>query len=200
MTVRTGQIASMSRPPSKMNFFIEREELEKLYHEEFFSIRDIADIYKCSKATIQKRMVILGIKRRPFINHNIQGRFKFCKTCNSRMPFHSRFKICKDCWTKKNGRERYPNGFLVSKKVTPFSKRKYKICGRCHKKIAHWNKTGYCTPCQNLPGMKKFIANTFCRRCGKAITGHGKTDFCKNCVTHRRKQNALEYPEIEIRV
>jgi len=175
-----------------LNSFVEREELEKLYHEEFFSIREIADICKCSKATIQRRMVAFNIKRRLFINHNVQGRIKYCKTCNSKMPFHSRFEICKNCWARKNGRERYPNGFLVSKKVTPFSKRKQKICERCRKKIAYWNKTGYCTFCWNLPGMKKFIANIFCKKCGKAITGHGKTDFCRNCVIRQRSNNALD--------
>jgi len=174
------------------NSFIERGELEKLYHEEFFSIREVADIYKCSKCTIHKRMIEYGIERRPFINHNTRGRLKFCKACNSKMPFHSRYKICKKCWAKKNGRERYPNGYLVSKKTTPFSKRKQKFCERCRERIAYWNKTGYCTSCWNLPGMKKYIANIFCKRCGKAITGHGKTGLCGSCVIRQRSNNALD--------
>jgi len=168
--------------------FIERETIEKLYHKENFSIREIADVYKCDKSTIHRRMIEYGIVRRQAINGAIRGKIKHCKSCNSEMPFHSKYKICKKCWAKKNGRERYPNGYLVSKKVRPFSKREQRACKRCRNKIAYWNKTGYCTSCWNLPGMKKHIENIFCKSCGKAITGHGKTSYCLKCAKNKRRK------------
>ncbi|MGE8053533.1 LAGLIDADG family homing endonuclease [Bacillus mycoides] len=50
--------------PAKIRGKVSKEELEKLYHENKMNIKQIAKLYRCSYHSIQKYMVLLGIKTR----------------------------------------------------------------------------------------------------------------------------------------
>lgn len=161
---------------------LNKANLEEMYHKEFLSIRDIADFLESDKSVIHRRMIRFEIPRRKA--HELRPDYNskvLCEKCGKPKLRHGRFKICKSCWDKKNGRERYLCGALVPLKFTPRPKRKFKACLNCKGKIASWNKTGYCSGCWKLSGMKKYIANIFCKSCGKAITGHSDTNKCHKC-------------------
>jgi len=162
--------------------------LEEMYHKEFLSIREIADILEVAKSIVHKRMISFEIPRRE--THELRPNYKVkvpCEKCGKQKLKFGRFKICTNCWDEENGRERYPCGVLVPLEFSPRPKRKFKVCLNCRGKITSWNKSGYCSGCWNLPGMKKDIANIFCKKCGKAITGHGETGKCHSCS--REKQH-----------
>lgn len=167
-----------------MNLEFIKSELEEMYIKEFLSIREIAEFIGCSRTTIHKKLKEFNIPRRKFNElRSFKGEVP-CIKCGELKPKCSNSKLCKDCWLIENNRERYPCGAIVPLRLSPRPKRKYDKCLNCKGWIASWNKSGYCTSCWNLPGMKKHIANVFCKKCGKAITGHGKTGFC---YKHSRK-------------
>ena len=161
--------------------------LEEMYHKEFFSIREIADFFEINKSIIYRKMITFNIPRRE--THEMRPDYKVkipCEKCGKLKLKFGRFKTCRDCWDKEKGRERYPCGALVPLRFTPRLKRRFKVCLNCRGKIASWNKSGYCSQCWKLPGMKKYIANVFCKNCGKAITGHGETGRCYKCSWNRK--------------
>jgi len=167
---------------------LNKAELTEMYHNEYLSIREIAYFLEVSRAMIHEKMIKFGIPRRkanelkPSYNEK-----RPCEKCGEPISIFGRYKICRNCWDKENGRERYPNGCLVPLKNTPRPKRKFKICLNCQGKIASWNRSGYCSKCWNLPGMKKYVSNVFCKKCGKTITGHGKTGKCLKCSRDRKR-------------
>jgi len=158
-----------------------------MYHREFLSIREIAELLDSDKSVIHREMVKFGIPRRE--THELKPDFKAkvpCEKCGEQKLRHSRYKICKNCWDKENKRERYPCGTLVPLRLMPRPKRKFKVCLNCREEIASWNKSGYCGSCYKLPGMKKYIAKIFCKKCGIFITGHGKAGLCHGCDMKKR--------------
>ena len=161
---------------------LNKTNLEEMYHKEFLSIREIAELLEVDKSVIHRRMIRLEIPRRE--THELKPDYKVkvpCEKCGKLKLRYGKYKLCKNCWDKENGRERYLCDALVPLKFTPRPKRKFKVCLNCRGKIASWNKSGYCSICWKLPGMKKYIANVFCKNCGKAITGHSDTGKCHKC-------------------
>ena len=161
---------------------LNKTNLEEMYCKEFLSIREIAEFIEVSKSVIHRRMIKFEILRREA--NELKPDYKvrvLCEKCGEQKLKFGRFKICRSCWDKENRRERYPCGMLVPLKLAPIPKRKFKVCLNCKGKIASWNKSGYCSKCWNLSGMKKYIANEFCKKCEKAITGHGTTNKCYKC-------------------
>lgn len=169
----------MSTMEVRVSTELDKANLEEMYHKEFLSIREIADLLGSNKDTIHKKMISFKIPRREV--HELKPDYEAkisCEKCGEQKLRHSKYKICKDCWDKENKRERYPCGMLVPLKFTPRPKRRFKACLNCKGVIASWNKSGYRGSCYNLPGMKKYIAKIFCKKCGKFITGHGTTGRC----------------------
>ena len=165
-----------------MSTELNKTNLEEMYHKEFLSIREIADLLDSDKSVIYRRMIRFEIPRRE--THELRPDYKVkvpCEKCGEQKLKYGRFKLCKSCWDKENRRERYPCGTLVPLKSMPTPKRKFKVCLNCRGKITRGNKSGYCSKCWKLPGMKKYIANIFCKSCGRAITGHGETGKCHSC-------------------
>lgn len=177
----------MSTMEVGMSTELNKDNLEEMYHREFLSIREIAELLESDKSVIHKRMIKLGIPRRK--THELKPDYKDkipCEICGEQKLRFGKYKICKNCWDKENGRERYPGGTLIPLRLMPRPKRKFKACLHCRGEIASWNKSGYCGSCYKLPGMKKYIAKIFCKKCGKFITGHGATGKCSKCSQDRQ--------------